>query len=147
MNAHDAFNLQRFIDAQDPVHTAVVTELRAGRKRTHWMWFVFPQHRALGRSDTAKRFGIDSIAEARAYAAHAVLGARLRECCALLLALQGRTANEIFGSPDDLKLRSSMTLFAVAVEDDPVFTCVLDKYCRGARDERTVALLAPLEDT
>jgi uncharacterized protein (DUF1810 family) len=143
MNAVNTFNLQRFIDAQDPIYATVMAELRAGRKQTHWMWFVFPQHRALGLSAMAKRFGIDSIAEARACAAHAVLGARLRECCALVLAVHGRTAHEIFGSPDDLKLRSSMTLFAIALKDESVFTQVLDKYYNGERDERTVALVSP----
>jgi uncharacterized protein (DUF1810 family) len=143
MNAVNTFNLQRFIDAQDPIYTTVTAELRAGRKQAHWMWFVFPQHRALGLSAMAKRFGIDSIAEARDYAADAVLGARLRECCALVLAVHRRTAHEIFGSPDDMKLRSSMTLFAIAVTDEPVFTQVLEKYYNGERDERTVALVSP----
>ena len=143
MNAVNTFNLQRFIDAQDPIYATVMAELRAGRKQTHWMWFVFPQHRALGLSAMAMRFGIDSIAEARAYATHAVLGARLRECCALVLAVHGRNAHEIFGSPDDLKLRSSMTLFAIALKDESVFTQVLDKYYNGERDERTVALVSP----
>jgi uncharacterized protein (DUF1810 family) len=142
MKADHAFKLQRFVDAQQPIYATVLAELRAGRKRTHWMWFVFPQHRALGQSAMAKRFGIDSIAEVKAYAAHAVLGARLMECCTLVLAVHGRTINEIFGSPDDLKLRSSMTLFAIAVPDEPVFTRVLHKYYQGVSDERTVALLS-----
>ena len=143
MSAVNTFNLERFIDAQDPIYATVVAELRAGRKRSHWMWFVFPQHRALGLSGMAKRFGIESLAEAKAYAAHAILGVRLRECSGLVLAGHGRTVNEIFGSPDDLKLRSSMTLFAIAVNDEPVFARVLEKYYNGVPDERTVALVSP----
>jgi uncharacterized protein (DUF1810 family) len=124
------------------VYATVIAELRGGRKQSHWMWFVFPQHRALGRSATAQRYGIASKAEAQAYASHAVLGARLRQCCHALLALQGRTAHDIFGSPDDLKLCSSMTLFGAAEPADPLFTRVLDKYCGGRPDERTLALIA-----
>ncbi|MGK7871522.1 DUF1810 domain-containing protein [Falsiroseomonas sp. E2-1-a20] len=114
---NDKPNLDRFVQAQEPVIDQVRRELRAGQKVTHWMWFVFPQHRALGRSSTAKRFGIASLAEAQAYMAHPVLGPRLVECVDLVLAVGGRSANQIFGSPDDLKFRSSMTLFSIALSD------------------------------
>lgn len=123
------------------MYADVVEELRAGRKRSHWMWFVFPQHRALGLSATAKHYGIASMAEARAYLDHPVLGARLRECCRLVLGIAGRSAHDIFGSPDDLKLRSSMTLFATAAPQDPLFAKVLDAYYCSKPDARTLALL------
>ena len=138
----DPFDLQRFIDAQEFVHATALAELHGGRKRSHWMWFVFPQHRALGRSATAQRFGIACLAEAQAYASHALLGARLRQCCQALLALHGRTAHDIFGSPDDLKLCSSMTLFSAADPAEPLFAQVLDKYCSGQPDQRTLELIA-----
>ncbi|MBO0676025.1 DUF1810 domain-containing protein [Mycolicibacterium sp. S2-37] len=134
----DPFDLQRFLDAQDPVYETVVAELRAGRKRSHWMWFVFPQLRGLGHSPTAVRYGITSRAEAGAYLADPVLGGRLRECTGLVLAVEGRTAGEIFGSPDDLKLRSSMTLFAHCAQDGGQFRAVLDKYYEGEEDPFTV---------
>jgi uncharacterized protein (DUF1810 family) len=135
------FDLQRFVDAQEPVYGAVTAELRSGCKLTHWMWFVFPQHRSLGRSGTALRYGLESPAEARAYWQHPLLGARLRACCELLLAVEGGSAHAIFGSPDDLKLRSSMTLFAAAVPDEPLFGQVLARYYDGRPDERTLELL------
>ncbi len=137
----DPFDLQRFVAAQDPLYRAVLAELHAGCKRTHWMWFVFPQHRALGRSAMAARYGLASRAEAVAYREHAVLGARLDECCRLVLAAEHRSAHQIFGSPDDLKLRSSMTLFAAALPQQPVFQQVLDRYYAGERDAHTLALL------
>ena len=137
----DPFDLQRFVAAQDPLYADVLAELRAGCKRTHWMWFVFPQHRALGRSAMAARYGLASLAEAAAYWQHAVLGARLDECCRLVLAVEHRTANQIFASPDDLKLRSSMTLFAAALPQQPVFQQVLERYYAGERDAHTLALL------
>lgn len=136
------FALARFVDAQAPVYAAALAELRAGAKASHWMWFVFPQHRALGRSAMALRFGIGSAAEALAYWRHPVLGARLRECCEALLALQGRTVQQVLGSTDALKLRSSMTLFAQAVPDEPLFQRVLDHYYSGAPDPRTLEFLA-----
>jgi uncharacterized protein (DUF1810 family) len=138
----DPFGLERFVQAQDPVIDAVCRELRAGRKSTHWMWFVFPQRRALGRSATAQRYGIASLAEAQAYMAHPVLGSRLVECAELVLAVEGRSAHEIFGSPDDLKLRSSMTLFAAAAPEFAVFTEVIRQYFRGVPDPLTGDLLA-----
>lgn len=136
----DPYDLQRFVSAQDRVYATVLAELRAGAKRTHWIWFVFPQLRGLGRSATAHRYGIASADEARAYLAHPVLGARLRECAELLLAHQGRSATDIFGYPDDLKVRSSMTLFARAGTDDTVFGAVLDAFYDG-EDPVTVELL------
>lgn len=137
----DPFDLERFVQAQDAVIDDVRRELRAGRKRTHWMWFVFPQLRALGRSATAQHYGISSLAEAGAYMAHPVLGPRLIECTELVLAVQGRSAHEIFGSPDDMKLRSCMTLFAAAAPDTPIFDAVIGKYYGGLADDRTSDLL------
>ena len=134
------FNLDRFVAAQDPVYADVLNELRAGRKTSHWMWFVFPQLRDLGRSPMAERYGIASLAEARAYWEHPVLGPRLRECVDLLLRIEGRTAHQIFGSPDDLKLRSSLTLFERAVPEEPVFGRALERYFAGERDPLTLAM-------
>jgi uncharacterized protein (DUF1810 family) len=131
----DPFDLERFVQAQDPVTAGVRRELRAGRKRTHWMWFVFPQLRALGRSPTAQRYGIGSLAEARAYMAHPVLGPRLVECAQLVQAVEGRSAHDVFGSPDDMKLRSSMTLFAAADPDQAVFGKVLEAFFPGPDPE------------
>ena len=138
----DPFDLTRFVDAQAPVYRDVVAELRDGRKRSHWMWFIFPQLRGLGGSLTAVHYGIPSIDEARAYLRHELLGPRLRECTRLVNAVQGRSVSEIFGSPDDLKLRSSMTLFAVAADDNREFLALLDKYYDGLQDELTLARLA-----
>lgn len=137
----DPFGLERFVDAQAAVYRNVLAELRDGRKRSHWMWFVFPQLRGLGSSATAVRFSISSIDEARAYLAHDVLGPRLRECAGLVCAVDGRTAEEIFGWPDDMKLRSSMTLFARATADNAVFVAVLDKFYGGEEDQATVQRL------
>lgn len=135
------FGLERFVDAQAPVYRNVVEELRAGRKRSHWMWFVFPQLRGLGGSPTAVHYGIVSLEEARAYLRHELLGPRLRECARLVNQVQGRSAGDIFGSPDDLKLRSSMTLFAHATDDNEDFLALLDKYYGGQQDELTLARL------
>jgi uncharacterized protein (DUF1810 family) len=135
--------LDRFVQAQAPVYAAVRAEIAAGDKRTHWMWFVFPQLRRLGRSATARHFGLEDAAEARAYLDHPVLGPRLRECCALLLGVRGRTLHRIFGSPDDLKLRSCMTLFEAVAADEPAFAAVLDRYCDGVRDPLTLQALVP----
>lgn len=137
----DPFDLKRFVDAQAPVYGNVVGELRDGRKRGHWMWFVFPQLRGLGGSPTAIHYGISSLEEARAYLRHAVLGPRLRECARLVNEVQDRSVGEIFGSPDDLKLRSSMTLFAHATDDNDDFVALLDKYYDGQEDGLTVARL------
>lgn len=136
--AADPFDLARFVDAQAPVYDRVVGELRDGRKRSHWMWFVFPQLRGLGSSPMAARYGIASLDEARAYLRHDVLGPRLRECTRLVNEVQGRSVAQIFGSPDDLKLRSSMTLFARATDDNGDFVALLDKYYDGGEDPATV---------
>ena len=136
------YDLQRFVDAQAPVMTRVEAELRAGRKSSHWMWFVFPQLRGLGRSAMAERYGMASLDEARAYLAHPVLGMRLRECCGLALAVQGSSAQEIFGSPDDSKFRSSLTLFGRAAPQESVFADCLRRYYNGMEDPATLALLA-----
>ncbi|SDB73023.1 DUF1810 domain-containing protein [Belnapia rosea] len=138
---NDLFDLERFVRAQGPVMADVHRELRAGRKRTHWMWFVFPQLRSLGRSSTAQHYGIASLAEAQAYMAHPLLGPRLMECTELVCAVQHRSAREIFGSPDDLKLRSSMTLFAAAQPEATVFADVLHRYFEGRADQLTIELL------
>ncbi|ORW30354.1 calpastatin [Mycobacterium paraense] len=139
--ASDPFDLKRFVDAQAPVYRDVVEELRAGRKRSHWMWFVFPQLRGLGSSPAAVHYGISSLEEARAYLAHEVLGPRLRECTRLVNDVDGRSAADIFGSPDDLKLRSSMTLFARAADDNEDFLALLDKYYGGRQDQLTLQRL------
>jgi uncharacterized protein (DUF1810 family) len=137
----DGMDLERFVAAQDPVMDQVRRELAAGRKRSHWMWFVFPQLRGLGHSAMAQRYGIASLAEARALLAHPVLGPRLEECTTLVNAVQGRSAHEIFGSPDDLKFRSCMTLFAAARPGETPFQAALDRYFSGEPDPRTLALL------
>ena len=132
---------EHFVAAQDRVLPDVLAELRAGRKASHWMWFIFPQLTALGRSDTARRFGISGLAEAKAYLAHPVLGPRLIECTGIVNGVAGSTAYEIFGSPDDLKFRSSMTLFGRAADDPIPFRQALAKYFGGEEDPLTVALL------
>jgi uncharacterized protein (DUF1810 family) len=137
----DRFNLQRFVEAQGPVYEQIRRELETGRKTSHWMWFVFPQIAGLGSSSMARRYAISGRDEAVAYAAHAVLGARLRECTGLVNAVEGRTAHRIFGSPDDIKFRSSMTLFALCAGDREVFQAALDKYFDGERDGLTEAQL------
>ncbi len=135
----DPFDLERFVAAQDggAVYDRAVAELRAGRKTSHWMWFVFPQIAGLGLSPIARHYAITSLAEARAYLEHPVLGPRLRESATILTELPGRSAEEIFGGIDTMKLRSSMTLFARAAPDEPVFGEVLDRYFEGARDPET----------
>jgi uncharacterized protein (DUF1810 family) len=135
-------DLERFVDAQAPVYESVRAELRAGCKRSHWMWFVFPQLRSLGHSSTAHYYGIASSAEAKAYFAHGLLGARLRECVELVLAVEGKTAHDIFGSPDDLKFRSSMTLFAHVAPDERLFSRALDHYYDGSPDPLTLDRLS-----
>ena len=135
--AHD---LNRFVEAQDPIYARVVAELAAGTKQSHWMWFVFPQIAGLGFSAMAQRYAIDSRAEAEAYLAHPVLGPRLIECTRLVLGITGKTIHAILGSPDDLKFRSSMTLFD-AVSDDPIFAEAIEKYYAGEKDRATLATL------
>lgn len=132
---------QRFVDAQDPVYETVLAELRAGDKRTHWMWFVFPQLAGLGTSDMNRRYAIPDLDAAREYLAHPVLGPRLLEVTELLLAHPDRTALEVLHSPDDRKLRSSMTLFGRADPDQPLFGQVLDQWYRGVEDRETVSRL------
>jgi uncharacterized protein (DUF1810 family) len=138
---HDRYALQRFVDAQDRVYDTVLAELRNGAKRSHWIWFVFPQLRGLGRSATAQHYGISSLEEARAYLAHPVLGPRLRDCTRLVAATDGRSVDEIFGWPDNLKVRSSMTLFSHATDDNGDFRAVLDKFYAGEDDPATVESL------
>ncbi|MGZ8253226.1 MAG: DUF1810 domain-containing protein [Burkholderiaceae bacterium] len=138
---HPENDLERFIEAQDAVYDTVRQELRAGRKATHWMWFVFPQLRGLGHSTTATYYGIGSTAETLAYLGHPVLGPRLRECVDLVLGVEGSTAQRIFGSPDDLKFHSSMTLFAAAAPNEPLFQRALQKYYGGKSDPRTISKL------
>ena len=140
MPSPDPYDLERFVAAQDGVYADALAELGAGRKRTHWMWFVFPQIAGLGSSPAAQRYAIRSLDEARAYLAHPVLGPRLRECAQALLAVQDRSAREILGHPDDLKLRSSMTLFARAADDPALFQAVLDRFYDGP-DPLTLTLL------
>ena len=137
----DPFDLSRFTRAQETTYGSVLAELRSGQKRTHWMWFIFPQLEGLASSTTSKYYDIRSIQEARQYLKHPVLGLRLLECAEAVLAIEGRSFSEIFGCPDDLKLKSSMTLFASVVGPDSVFVRVLDKYFGGARDTRTLQLL------
>jgi uncharacterized protein (DUF1810 family) len=137
----DPFDLQRFIDAQEPVYQRVLQELRAGRKASHWMWFVFPQLSGLGNSAMSVRYAISGREEAAAYAAHLVLGPRLRECTALVNAVAGRSALEILGPPDDVKFRSCMTLFARCAPEPDVFKQALAKYFDGSEDSRTAARL------
>ena len=137
----DPHDLDRFVRAQDGVHDAALAEIRRGRKTSHWMWFIFPQIAGLGDSAMSRRFAVRSLDEARAYLAHPLLGPRLVACAEAVLAVEGRTAHDVFGSPDDLKLRSSMTLFARASGPDSVFQQVIDRYFAGVPDGRTLALL------
>ena len=139
----DDFDLHRFVAAQDSGRTYehALAELRAGRKRSHWMWFVFPQLAGLGRSPTAQQYAVSGLPEARAYLAHPVLGPRLVECARVLTDLSTRDADDVLGPVDGMKLRSSMTLFARAAPDEPVFRQVLDQYFAGREDDATTTLL------
>ena len=137
----DPFNLQRFVLAQDPVFERVQRELGEGHKRSHWMWFVFPQFAGLGGSEMSRRFAISSAPETRAYLDHPLLGARLRTCTQLVLNVQQRSIAEIFGHPDDLKFHSSMTLFAQFAVDDSPWHQALERYFHGIQDEWTLQLL------
>jgi uncharacterized protein (DUF1810 family) len=137
----DPFNLERFVKAQADVFPQVLAELGAGEKRSHWIWFIFPQMKGLGRSSLAEFYGIGSLAEAQAYARHSLLGPRLVECTRLVNQIEGRSIREIFGYPDDLKFRSSMTLFVRAAEENAEFDAALKKYFDGEADPLTVALL------
>jgi len=133
--------LQRFVDAQNPVFERVCAELRQGRKQTHWMWFIFPQIKGLGTSQMATKFAISSRQEAEAYLKHSVLGPRLRECTRLVNQVEGRSVNQIFGYPDDLKFRSSMTLFASTSCENAIFKDALQKYFGGEPDRSTLERL------
>src|SRR5579862_6722215 len=130
-DANDPYDLSRFVQAQKDDYARALAEIRRGQKRSHWMWYVFPQFEGLGHSSTSKRYSIKSKAEAEGYLRHLVLGPRLLECCEAALSIEGRSAHEIFGSPDDLKLRSCVTLFAHISPADSVFERVLDKYFHG----------------
>ncbi|RMQ47802.1 hypothetical protein ALQ04_04223 [Pseudomonas cichorii] len=138
---HDAYDLQRFVDAQQAVFPQALAELAAGRKHSHWMWFVFPQIKGLGRSAMAQRYAIGDIDEARAYLQHPVLGPRLEQCAKTIAPQVQRSARQIFGSPDDLKLHSSMTLFAAAAPDNPLFKEILDTFFDGELDAMTLEKL------
>jgi len=141
LNTDDPYNLRRFLSAQEGVYERALAELRSGQKRTHWMWYIFPQFDGLGYSPTAKQYSIKSMEEARQYLNHPVLGKRLLECTEAVLALKGRTLSEIFGYPDDLKFKSSMTLFEKAAGSGSVFSSALDRLCSGERDAATLSLL------
>lgn len=138
----DPFDLNRFLDAQQGVYDRALSELRRGQKRSHWMWYIFPQYAGLGYSSTSQRYAIQSLAEAQAYLAHPTLGPRLKECCETVLLVEGRTAHDIVGSPDDLKLRSSATLFAQVSPEGSVFHRLLEKYFGGQADAKTLELVA-----
>ncbi len=135
------FDLDRFLKAQDSCYQTVLTELRNGQKMTHWMWFVFPQIVGLGRSTTARHYAISGIGEARAYLGHSILGTRLKDCTRAVLGVQNRTLHEIFGSPDDFKFRSSMTLFGHVAPNEELFPEALYRYCGGKRDDRTLEVI------
>jgi len=137
----EPYNLERFVAAQEGVHERALAELRAGEKRSHWMWFIFPQIAGLGFSPMAQRYAIGSLDEARAYLAHPVLGDRLRACTAAVNGVTGRSAHALFGSPDDVKFRSSMTLFTRAAPEEPLFAAVMARYFDGEPDPLTLAKL------
>jgi uncharacterized protein (DUF1810 family) len=134
--------LERFIEAQAPIYAQALAELQAGQKQSHWMWFVFPQVVGLGQSATSRAYAIQTLDEARAYLAHPVLGRRLRECCQAVMNVRGKSAHDIFGSPDDQKFQSCLTLFAEVDPDEVLFYNLLEKYYDGDADEATLDLLA-----
>ena len=137
----DPYNLARFVEAQEADYDTAISEIRSGRKRSHWMWYIFPQFDGLGTSATSRHYAIKSVAEAEAYLRHPVLGPRLRESIQAVLAIQGRSAHEVFGSPDDMKLRSCATLFASLSPADSVFDQLLRRYFGGERDDKTLRLI------
>lgn len=141
MDRSDKHNLARFVEAQNSSYHTALSEIKNGRKQSHWMWYIFPQVQGLGFSETSKYYAIRDLAEAQAYLSHPVLGPRLSALCHELLQLPGNNANQIFGSPDDQKLHSSMTLFASIQNPDPVFELVLQKFFSGKRDARTLDIL------
>jgi uncharacterized protein (DUF1810 family) len=138
---NDPYNLSRFLTAQEGVYVRALAELKGGRKQTHWMWFIFPQIEGLGYSPTARRYSIKNKEEARRYLSHPILGKRLLECTEAVVALGSGSASEIFGYPDDLKFKSSMTLFEKVAGGGSVFSAALDRFCRGERDNETLRLL------
>jgi uncharacterized protein (DUF1810 family) len=140
-DAADPYDLDRFVQAQQGDYDRALSEVRSGRKRSHWMWYIFPQFDGLGFSPTSKRYAIKSIAEAKAYLNHPLLGPRLIECVEAVLGVEGRSAHEIFGSPDDMKLKSCATLFAYVSPEGSVFDQLLDKFFQGDRDSKTLRLL------
>ncbi len=142
----DRFELNRFIKAQDTIYDVALWELKNGRKRSHWMWFIFPQIDGLAQSSTSKFYALKSMEEARAYLNHPVLGKRLKECAEAVLAVEEHSVSEIFGYPDDLKLKSSLTLFASVADGESVFTSLLNKCFNGERDLRTLELLEIVEE-
>jgi uncharacterized protein (DUF1810 family) len=142
MTDNDPYDLNRFVRAQEAIFEMALEELRNGRKRSHWMWFIFPQFEGLGTSETSRFYSIKSEAEARHYLDHPLLGSRLRQCAETVLAINGRTAAEIFGFPDDLKFKSSMTLFACVVDANSIFDKALEKYFDRKRDDETLRLLS-----
>jgi uncharacterized protein (DUF1810 family) len=143
---NDPYDLNRFVQAQKNDYARALAEVRGGRKRSHWMWYIFPQFDGLGHSSMSTRYSIKSAAEAEAYLQHPVLGPRLLDCCEAVLGVEGRTAHEIFGSPDDFKLRSCATLFARVSPAGSVFDRLLDKYFQGARDDKTLRLMGVAPD-
>ena len=140
-NSADPYNLSRFVNAQEDDYEQALSELRDGQKRSHWIWYTFPQIDGLAFSSTSKRYAIKSVEEARAYLDHPILGPRLLECAGALLRVEGRSATEVLGSPDDMKLRSCATLFASVLPAGSVFDRLLEKYYRGERDSKTLQLL------
>ena len=134
-------DLQIFVQAQEDIYEQALAELKNGSKESHWMWFVFPQIAGLGNSEMARKYAIPNLADAKAYLSHDLLGSRLHECTEAVLAVEGRTAHEILGSPDDMKLKSCMTLFEVADGPGSVFSSILEKYFEGQRDERSLMIL------
>jgi uncharacterized protein (DUF1810 family) len=138
----DPYGLNRFVEAQEGDYGQALSEIRSGRKRSHWMWYIFPQYAGLGSSQTSRRYAIRSLAEAKAYLSHPLLGPRLLECAEAAIGLEAQSAFQVFGSPDDMKLRSSATLFACASPSGSVFERLLEKYFRGERDDNTLRLLS-----
>lgn len=142
MQTEDEFDLRRFQEAQEEIFEQVKVELKQGKKQTHWMWFIFPQLKALGRSDTSKFYGIESKAEAEAFYKHPILGNRLLECCEILKSLKTTDAHAIFGFPDELKLKSCLTLFGEAAAENAFFESLLQHYFDGNKDQKTLQLLS-----
>ena len=142
-NSYDPYNLSRFVRAQEPDYERALSEIEGGQKRSHWIWYIFPQIDGLAFSSTSNHYSIKSVGEAKAYLDHPVLGPRLLACAEAVIRVEGRSATEIFGSPDDLKLRSCATLFACVLPPGSVFDRLLGKYCRSERDGKTLQLLGP----